>query len=195
MTDYASFREKDITKKRIELILAAGANVILTSEGIDDMALKYFVEAKALAVRRVPKNDLRRIARATGAKPVLTMSRPDSDEEGFDPSWLGCAEEVCEDRVGDWDYVFIKGCSGGRAASIILRGANDYLVDEVERCVHDAICVVSRTLESDTVCAGGGAVETALSVYLEDFARTMVSDISDETETLYLLRDPRDRWP
>jgi len=64
---------------------------------------------------------------------------------------------------------------GIRAASIILRGANDFLIDEVERCIHDALCVVSRTLESDAVCPGGGAVETALSVYLEDFARTMVS--------------------
>eukprot|EP01055_Gregarina_sp_Pseudo9_P005642 Gregarina_sp_Pseudo_9__5641@NODE_788_length_2219_cov_15_911927_g742_i0_p1_GENE_NODE_788_length_2219_cov_15_911927_g742_i0NODE_788_length_2219_cov_15_911927_g742_i0_p1_ORF_typecomplete_len550_score182_70Cpn60_TCP1/PF00118_24/1_2e162DUF531/PF04407_12/0_43DUF531/PF04407_12/6_1e03_NODE_788_length_2219_cov_15_911927_g742_i05332182 len=167
--------EKDITKSRIEKILASGANVILTSEGIDDMALKYFVEAKALAVRRVKKADLRRISRATGGKPVLTMARPDSDEEKFDPSWLGSAAEVCEDRVGDWDYIFVKGCAGGQAASIILRGANDYLVDEVERCVHDAICTVSRTLESQTVCAGGGAVESALSVYLEDFARTMGS--------------------
>eukprot|EP01054_Gregarina_sp_Poly1_P000753 Gregarina_sp_Poly_1__752@NODE_117_length_13667_cov_177_395147_g104_i0_p2_GENE_NODE_117_length_13667_cov_177_395147_g104_i0NODE_117_length_13667_cov_177_395147_g104_i0_p2_ORF_typecomplete_len552_score107_26Cpn60_TCP1/PF00118_24/4_2e162_NODE_117_length_13667_cov_177_395147_g104_i01199613651 len=167
--------EKDITKSRIEKILASGANVILTSEGIDDMALKYFVEAKALAVRRVKKADLRRIARATGGKPVLTMARPDSDEESFDPAWLGTASEVCEERVGDWDYMFIKGCSGGQAASIILRGANDYLVDEVERCVHDAICTVSRTLESQIVCAGGGAVESALSVYLEDFARTMGS--------------------
>lgn len=166
--------EKDICKTRVELILAAGANVVLTSEGIDDMALKYFVEAGAMAVRRIPKADLRRISRATGAKPVLTMARPDSDEEYFDKAWLGTAAEVAEERVGDWDYIFIKGCSGGRAASIILRGANDYLLDEVERCVHDAICTVSRTLESTNVCAGGGAVECALSIYLEDFARTMV---------------------
>eukprot|EP01056_Protomagalhaensia_sp_Gyna25_P001591 Protomagalhaensia_sp_Gyna_25__1590@NODE_181_length_4580_cov_356_102841_g141_i0_p1_GENE_NODE_181_length_4580_cov_356_102841_g141_i0NODE_181_length_4580_cov_356_102841_g141_i0_p1_ORF_typecomplete_len547_score107_90Cpn60_TCP1/PF00118_24/2_5e165DUF531/PF04407_12/0_18DUF531/PF04407_12/2_5e03UROD/PF01208_17/0_67UROD/PF01208_17/30_NODE_181_length_4580_cov_356_102841_g141_i026954335 len=167
--------EKDITKSRIEKILDSGANVILTSEGIDDMALKYMVEANVLGVRRVKKADLRRIARATGGKPVLTMASPDSDEEAFDPTWLGSASEVCEERVGDWDYIFVKGCSGGQAASIILRGANDYLVDEVERCVHDAICTVSRTLESQVVCPGGGAVESALSVYLEDFARTMGS--------------------
>jgi T-complex protein 1 subunit alpha len=52
-------RELDITKERIEKILAAGANVILTTKGIDDMALKYFVEAGAIALRRVPKDDLR----------------------------------------------------------------------------------------------------------------------------------------
>lgn len=52
-------REFDITKERIEKILAAGANVILTTKGIDDMSLKYFVEAGAIACRRVPKEDLR----------------------------------------------------------------------------------------------------------------------------------------
>ncbi len=52
-------RESDITKERIQKILDAGANVILTTKGIDDMALKYFVEAGALACRRVSKDDLK----------------------------------------------------------------------------------------------------------------------------------------
>ena len=54
-------REFDITKERIQKILDAGANVILTTKGIDDMSLKYFVEAGAIACRRVPKEDLRSV--------------------------------------------------------------------------------------------------------------------------------------
>jgi TCP-1/cpn60 chaperonin family len=54
-------REFDITKERIQKILAAGANVVLTTKGIDDMSLKYFVEAGAIACRRVPKDDLRHV--------------------------------------------------------------------------------------------------------------------------------------
>ena len=60
------FRESDITKERIQKILSAGANVVLTTGGIDDLCLKYFVEAGAMAVRRCKKEDLKRIARATG---------------------------------------------------------------------------------------------------------------------------------
>lgn len=60
------FRESDITKERIQKILATGANVVLVSGGIDDLCLKYFVEAGAMAVRRCKKADLKRIARATG---------------------------------------------------------------------------------------------------------------------------------
>ncbi len=63
------------------------------------------------------------------------------------------------------------------AASIILRGANDFMVDEMERSVHDALCVVKRVLESNQVVPGGGAVEAALSIYLETFATSIVSTL------------------
>ncbi len=50
----------------------SGANVILTTGGIDDLCLKYFVEAGAMGVRRCKKEDLKRVARATGGGCVLT---------------------------------------------------------------------------------------------------------------------------
>merc|ERR1712156_78286 len=66
-------RESDITKERINKILATGANVILTTGGIDDLCLKYFVEAGAMAVRRCKRQDLKRIAKATGADLVAKL--------------------------------------------------------------------------------------------------------------------------
>lgn len=63
---FCCLRESDITKERIQKILASGANVILTTGGVDDMCLKYFVDVGAMAVRRVLKRDLKRIAKATG---------------------------------------------------------------------------------------------------------------------------------
>jgi T-complex protein 1 subunit alpha len=56
-----------------------------------------------------------------------------------------------------------------------LRGANDYMLDEMERSIHDSLSIVKRTLESNMVVAGGGAVEAALSVYLENLATTLGS--------------------
>lgn len=53
------------------------------------------------------------------------------------------------------------------------------MLDEMERSVHDALCVVRRVLESGKLVAGGGAVETALNVYLENFATTLVSLIGE----------------
>eukprot|EP00695_Tsukubamonas_globosa_P000526 TRINITY_DN1429_c0_g1_i1.p1 TRINITY_DN1429_c0_g1~~TRINITY_DN1429_c0_g1_i1.p1 ORF type:complete len:180 (-),score=86.83 TRINITY_DN1429_c0_g1_i1:26-565(-) len=69
----------------------------------------------------------------------------------------------------------IKGCKTSKAASIVLRGPNEFFLDEVERAVHDSLCVVKRTLESNAVVPGGGAVEAALSIYLENFATTLAS--------------------
>jgi len=57
----------------------------------------------------------------------------------------------------------------------LLRGANEFMTDEIERSIHDALCVVRRTLESGYVVAGGGACEIALGIYLEDFAKTLGS--------------------
>jgi T-complex protein 1 subunit alpha len=167
-------RESDITKERIEKILDAGANVILTTKGIDDMALKYFVERGAIACRRVSKEDMKRIASATGAEIVSSLADMEGEEK-FDPAVLGRADEVCEERIADDDMIMIKGCASAASVTMLLRGANDYMLDEMDRSLHDALCIVKRVLESGCVVPGGGAVESALSVYLENFAMSLGS--------------------
>ncbi|PHT95409.1 T-complex protein 1 subunit alpha [Capsicum annuum] len=134
----------------------------------------YFVEAGAIAVRRVRKEDLRHVAKATGATVVSTFADMEG-EETFEPSFLGHADEVVEERVADDDVIMVKGTKTTSSVSIILRGANDFMLDEMERALHDALCIVKRTLESTTVVAGGGAVEAALCVYLEYLATTLGS--------------------
>ncbi|KAK2114627.1 Alpha subunit of chaperonin-containing T-complex [Saguinus oedipus] len=167
-------RESDITKERIQKILATGANVILTTGGIDDMCLKYFVEAGAMAVRRVLKRDLKRIAKASGASILSTLANLEG-EETFEAAMLGQAEEVVQERICDDELILIKNTKARTSASIILRGANDFMCDEMERSLHDALCVVKRVLESKSVVPGGGAVEAALSIYLENYATSMGS--------------------
>lgn len=167
-------RESDITKETIMKILNTGANVVLTTGGIDDLCLKYFVEHGAMAVRRCKKNDLKRIAKATGATFLTTLANLEGDET-FDASMLGSAEEVVQERISDDELILIKGPKARTAASIILRAANDYYCDEMERSVHDALCVIKRVLESKQVVPGGGCVEAALSIYLENFATSVGS--------------------
>ncbi|XP_072394087.1 T-complex protein 1 subunit alpha [Diabrotica undecimpunctata] len=167
-------RELDITKERIQKILSTGVNVILVSGGIDDLCLKYFVENGAMGVRRVKKADLKRIAKATGATFLTSLSNMEGDES-FDSSMVGEAAEVVQDRISDDELIIIKGPKARTAASIILRGPNDFYCDEMERSVHDALSVVKRVLESKSVVVGGGSVEAALSIYLENFATTLSS--------------------
>merc|ERR1719197_1728226 len=140
-------READITKERIQLLLNQGVNVILTTKGIDDMAIKYFVEAGALAVRRVKKEDLRRIAKLTGAQLLITFADMEGNES-FTPDMIGTADEVIEERIADDDHIIIKGGKAQSACSVLLRGANMHMLEEVERSLHDALCAIKRALES-----------------------------------------------
>ncbi|WFD31473.1 chaperonin-containing T-complex alpha subunit Cct1 [Malassezia sp. CBS 17886] len=167
-------RESEIVLERVRKILATGANVVLTTKGIDDLCLKEFVQAGAMAVRRCRREDLRRIAKATGGQFVTSLANLDG-EESFDASSLGHADEVVQERVSDDELILVRGAKTYSASSVILRGANDYLLDEMERALHDALSVVKRTLESGMVVAGGGAVEAALDIYLENFATTLGS--------------------
>lgn len=60
------------------------------------------------------------------------------------------------------------------------------MCDEMERSIHDALCVVKRVLESKSVVPGGGAVEAALSIYLENYATSMVS-LTWRSKSVYVL--------
>ena len=98
-------REMDVTKERCRKIIEAGANVIVCSKGIDDLALKYFVEAKCIAIRRCDKADMKRLAAATGAKILITFeSSEEGGEEIFNKDCLGEANEVSEEAVNDYNY-------------------------------------------------------------------------------------------
>jgi T-complex protein 1 subunit alpha len=167
-------RESDLTKEKLLKILNAGANVIFCTGGIDDLCLKYFVEAKAMAVRRCKKSDLKRIAKATGAVLLSSLANMEG-EEVFEPSYLGEAAEVVQERICDDELILVKEPKVRTAASILLRGPNDFYVDEMERSIHDALCVIKRVCESKKVVPGGGAVEAALSIYLENFATSLSS--------------------
>lgn len=100
--------------------------------GIDDTASKYMFEAGCIGLRRIDKGDINRIAKLTGATVINTLATPEG-EEVFDPSYLGECEEVLEEAVGDNDFVFFKGCKKSTACTIVLRGANEYMLDEIER--------------------------------------------------------------
>ena len=182
-------REMDITKEKVEMILKTGAKVVLTTKGIDDLCLKYFVEAGALCARRCNRDDLQRLAKATGGAVITTLADLEGNESIDAETQLGKCRSVQEIRVGDGEMIQFLDCQGGSnggsggddsktptgASTILLRGANEYMLDEMDRALHDALCVVKRMLESKTLVAGGGAVEAALSMYLQEFARSTTS--------------------
>ena len=71
--------------------------------------------------------------------------------------------------------MFFRGLatSNDASLSVVLRGANDMMLGEMERSFHDALCVEQRVMESKSLVVGGGAVETALYTHLSDFALSL----------------------
>lgn len=118
--------------------------------------------------------DMKKIARATGATMQLNLADM-SGEESFDPAMLGFAEEVYEEKIRDDTVMMIKGPKVQASYSVLLRGPNEMMCDEMQRSFIDATSVVKRMLDSNMLVSGGGAVETAASIYLENFATMLGS--------------------
>merc|ERR1719433_2378722 len=148
--------------------------MIITTKGIDENASQYLIENGCIGCRRVEKKHLKRIAQLTGGKVMLSLA-DDDGEETLDTSVFGKCGVVEERNLGARDILFLHGTEKTKAQTIILRASNRYMLDEVERSVHDCLCVIKRTLESKRVVPGGGAVEAALSIYLESYAKSLNS--------------------
>ncbi|KAH9411836.1 T-complex protein [Ordospora pajunii] len=164
-------KELEITTNQIKCIAASGATVVLTTRGMDDFCTKLLLEAGIVGIRRCKKEDLDVIARACETSVLSSMSDLSGAEN---VPTLGSANKFEVVSIGEEECVFIEGLKK-KMASIILRGANYQLLDEMQRAVHDAICALKRTLESKSVVPGGGAVECALSLMLEKFSFTVNS--------------------
>ncbi len=153
-------------KEMVDKIAETGANVVFCQKGIDDLAQYYLAKAGILAVRRVKKSDIEKIAKATGAK-ILTDLRDVSSDD------LGEAELVEERKIGDEKMVFITGCKNPKAVTILVRGGTEHIVDEVARGIEDALKAVAVALEDGKVVAGGGAAEIEVSLKLRDWAPSL----------------------
>ncbi len=159
-------QEEEMLRDMVEKIAAVGANVVLCQKGIDDMAQHFLARKGILAVRRIKKSDMEKLAKATGGKVITNM-------DDMTPEDLGYASLVEERKIGDDKMTFIEGCKHPRAVTILIRGGTERIVDEAERSLHDALCVVRDIVEEPKVLAGGGAPELEISKMLKRYAETL----------------------
>ena len=157
-------QEERMLKDMVDKIIATGANVVFCQKGIDDLAQHYLAKAGILAVRRVKKSDMEKLAKATGAKIVTNVKDLTSED-------LGYAEIVEEKKIAGENMIFVEGCKNPKAVTILIRGGTEHVVDEVERAIEDAIKVVRDIVEDGKIIAGGGASELELSIKLDEFAK------------------------
>lgn len=155
--------EEEILKKMVDKIAETGANVVICQKGIDDVAQHFLAKKGILAVRRVKKSDMEKLARATGGRIV-------SNIEDLQPSDLGEAKLVEERKVGEDKMVFIEGGRNLKSVTILIRGGLERLVDEGERAMRDALSAVADAVKSGKIVPGGGAVEVEVAKRLREYA-------------------------
>jgi chaperonin GroEL (HSP60 family) len=80
---------------------------------------------------------------------------------------------VEERKIGDDKMTFIEGCKHPHSVTILIRGGTERIVDEAERSIHDALCVIRDVVEEPKIVAGGGAPELEVARMLKNYAETL----------------------
>ncbi len=156
-------KEEEMIKKMVEKLKEVGANVVFCQKGIDDLAQHFLAKEGIFAVRRVKKSDMKKLAKATGAKIV-------TDIRDLKPEDLGYAKKVEERKVAGEAMVFVEGCKDPKAVTILVRGGTEHIVDEAERALSDALKVLAAAIKDGAVVPGGGAAEIEVAVQLMKWA-------------------------
>jgi thermosome len=158
--------EERMLKNMVENITAAGTNVLICQKGIDDLAQHFLAKQGVLAIRRCTQSLMEKLAKATGAKIVVTLDDLNAKD-------LGYAKLVEERKVGEDKWVFVEGCKNPKAITMLIRGGTEKVVDEAERSIHDALCVVRDIVLNPSVVAGGGAPELEVSSRVRNWAESL----------------------
>ena len=158
--------EENMLRSMVEKIASAGATVMICQKGIDDMAQHFLVKKGILAVKQAKESDMTKLAKATSGKVITNL-------DDIEASDLGYAELVEERKIGDDKMTFIEGCKNPRAVAILIRGGTQRIVDEAERSIHDALCVVRDAVRQLKIVAGGGAPEEEVARVLRGYAKTL----------------------
>lgn len=188
---------------QINRVKASGANVAMCQWGFDDEANHLLLQNDLLAVRWLSGTDVELMALATGARIIPRF-------EEITPEKLGKASSIKEVSFGTSNskLMLVEGLQGTKAVSILIRGSSRMVCDEVQRSIHDALCVVRNLYTDNRVICGGGATELHLAIHLRKEADTVSSQLTTDLDCRtvrnqsirrclghHSTRSGREQWP
>lgn len=156
----------------VKKIKAANCNVLLIQKSIlrdavNELALHFLAKMKIMVVKDIERDDIEFICKSLACKPIASLDH-------FTPEMLGQAELVEEVSTGASKVVKITGVANpGKTVSVLVRGVNKLVLDEAERSIHDALCVIRCLVKERALIAGGGAPEIELAIRLAEYANTL----------------------
>lgn len=155
--------EWKIINDKLDDIVNSGANIVLSSASIGDYATQYFAKKGMFSAGRV--QCLPRMVKAFNGK-ISSNTKY---------ICLGSCEIFEERQLGDTRYNYFQS-GNSKACTLILRGPGSEILDEIERAVHDAVCVVKTALKNKNILCGGGSVEMQLSKLCRDLSFEAIPD-------------------
>jgi len=121
-----------------------------------------------MVVKNIERTDVEFICKTIGCTPVAHIDQ-------LTPEKLGTAALFEEVTLSDGAKV-LK-CTGvpekNKTLSIFLRGSNGLVIDETDRSLHDALCVVRCLIKNKSIVPGGGAPEIEIAQKLEEISNTI----------------------
>jgi len=147
-------REKMIQK--CEKIIAHGCNVFINRQLIYNLPEQFFADHGICAIEHADFEGMERLALVLGAEIVSTFDHPELVK-------LGHCKVIEEIILGEDKAIRFSGVAMGEACTIVLRGASQHILDEAERSLHDALCVLSQTVNETRTVLGAGASECLMA--------------------------------
>ncbi|KAI3643092.1 hypothetical protein MP228_012647 [Amoeboaphelidium protococcarum] len=153
-------------------IKKSGANVLLIQKSIlrdavNDLSLHFLSKLKIMAVKEIERDEVEFICKSLGCKPI-------ADIDNFTEDKLGSADLVEEVQSDGAKVVKVTGIKQApKTVSILVRGANKLVLEEAERSLHDALCVIRCLVKNKALIAGGGAPEIEIAYQLSAYAKSL----------------------
>jgi len=165
--------EKQLIISFCKKIKSTGCNVVLMQksilkDSICELAIQILSQMKIMLVRDIELEEISFISDSLGCVPI-------TDIETFSNDKLGVVKNVEEKNYNGQKIVVFRGIQNQdiRSATIILRGSNKHLLEETERSIHDALCVMRSMIRRRFLVTGGGAMEIEISLSIKQYAKTI----------------------
>ncbi|KZV65352.1 T-complex protein 1 [Peniophora sp. CONT] len=157
MLNFSRGEEKHMEKIFAELV-DSGVKVVIGGTSIGELALHYLNRSGILVLKVLSKFELRRLCRVVGATPLARLGAPTPEEAGY----VDIAETI--EIGGDRVTVLRQESSGKtRTATVVLRGATQNHLDDLERAVDDGVSALKALIKDGRLVPGAGATELALA--------------------------------
>lgn len=157
--------EEDAFEEFVKGLAEAGIKVVVGSGSMSQLAVHFFEKYKILAVKIMSKWELKRIARAVGATPIVKLTTPSPEE-------LGYADEVAFREISSrWCTVFRRDEDENKMATIVLRGATNAMLDDTERAIDNGVNTVKTLIKDARMVPGAGATELYIGAEITKLAK------------------------